>query len=621
MKDTRTKQMPAAKEPTGNSLAKPEKPSLAPLVAAGLLLIAFVSLFLGFFPNRAGHLGHDYAYIFPALLDGFFWFRENGLGEIPWFTPSFCGGSLVYPNVVRGFYTLPQFLTFIVNPLTAVRLNLVIFALIGLWGTYLLSRRAFKLSWQVSLYASGFFLFNGFFSHRMLVGHIAFCHFMLLPLIACLLLRPHPEPSEKRRPAAITETVLSGLLLAAIVHSNYISLILPTMIAILIIGLIHCLLHGQTMLFLLRLGGTCIMGVLFSLSRLCAAVYMLETFPRSAYNLPGAKGFLDAAVLILRNLSISPVYDGFRFDTLANPGVFLDRHEWEYSVTPIPLVIIAIGMFVLARRRAQNADRLHLDHTQWALTAAIGLLLLVPVALNSYYPAWNQFIKQLPVICNSSSLIRWTLIYIPVVILASALILEKACRHTRTRFSLVFLSLAALIAANVMTDRGFYQAQTYNPIPVLQSYDRVKKGLWTPEIQQVLVCIDDRGRTHTPPFRNDAITLGGSQQFCYEPVFGYWLESFPFGKLHPGPVMEPQDGILNIKNPACLIWPGENNCNRGDHFTTESQANAAAFARYKPFPFNMPIIQKIANWLNGFALIAAALFLVAGSFRRFRSSA
>jgi hypothetical protein len=86
--------------------------------------------------------------------------------------------------------------------------------------------------------------------------------------------------------------------------------------------------------------------------------------------------------------------------------------------------------------------------------------------------------------------------------------------------------------------------------------------------------------------------------------------------LHPGPALEEKNGILNIKNPACYVWPQANNCEPGDHFTKEQKEAAAAFANYRPFPFLIPTAQKVANWFNVLSLIAVMFFLAGYATRK-----
>src|SRR3972149_9515337 len=92
------------------------------IVFLGSLAIAIHYLiFMQFFPNEHGKLGHDYAYNLPLLLDGYYWYLHNGFWSVPWFTPSFCGGMPLIANPATFYFSVPQFLTFFINPLTAVR--------------------------------------------------------------------------------------------------------------------------------------------------------------------------------------------------------------------------------------------------------------------------------------------------------------------------------------------------------------------------------------------------------------------------------------------------------------------------------------------------------------------
>jgi hypothetical protein len=101
-----------------------------------------------------------------------------------------------------------------------------------------------------------------------------------------------------------------------------------------------------------------------------------------------------------------------------------------------------------------------------------------------------------------------------------------------------------------------------------------------------------------PQRRNNALTHGASQLLCYEPLFGYRLEKFPIKTLRPGSVFAGQAGHLNLKNPVCYVYPLENACTPGDHFSIEQLEIAEAFVAYKPIPFRLPAWQKTVNLCN-----------------------
>ena len=493
----------------------------------------------------------------------------------------------------------------------------MIFAFLGLWGSYLLLRQAFYLSRTAAICGAGIFLFNGFFAHRMLIGHLGYCHFMLIPLVAYLVLKPLPPNKNGRLQSVLLGSTLGGLLLAAAVQSEFVITIIPAVLAIVLVGAIHGWLFGNFGAFLVRLGAAGSFGILLSLSRLTAIVYLLKNFPRNVYTLPGADGIWEAASVILRALIISPAHDPSRQDAFTNLQFFLGRHEWEYSLSPIPFLFIVIGLVSWIRKVRCLAGNGFMTGSRFGLLALIALLLLLPVGLNSYYPAWNAFLKQLPVIGSSSSLIRWVILYIPAIALLAALAVEHSPVLKRHLPIIPLAGLAAVAALNYTTDRSYYHAQKYDPTAIMHAFERVRSGAQSAAVHAVMVYRDSHGVIRTPGNRNDVIALGGSQLYCYEPLFGYWLESFPQGALQPGPITAIKSGRYNLKNPACYLWPQTNQCRPGDHFKVSQKKDLNAFAAYQPYAFQMPVAQIVANWVNGCALIAAALFLGILGLRRF----
>src|SRR5262249_31570783 len=71
-------------------------------------------------PTADGMLGTDYSYFFPYLLSGVQWIHRNGWLTIPYFTSDYCGGIPWLANPQSVFYSAPQFLTVLTDPITAV---------------------------------------------------------------------------------------------------------------------------------------------------------------------------------------------------------------------------------------------------------------------------------------------------------------------------------------------------------------------------------------------------------------------------------------------------------------------------------------------------------------------
>jgi hypothetical protein len=239
----------------------------------------------------------------------------------------------------------------------------------------------------------------------------------------------------------------------------------------------------------------------------------------------------------------------------------------------------------------------------------VALLLLLPVAVNYYSPAWNRFLKVVPVIGSSTQCTRWFCLYIPVITILTVVIADKTPFFRRFHKTVAIAGIGCVLLLNMTTDKSYYRQETYSPLPIMSMYYKVKRGEWEPSITDIGVCTDEYGRPGVPVFRNDSLIFRQSQLLCYDSAFGYGLEKLPFKQLVPGSVFQEKDGFLNIKNPACYVFPEANNCLPGDHFTVEQKDQAVAFTHYRPYAFAMPVSQKIANALSKGSLFMSGVFL------------
>src|SRR4029453_12050017 len=111
--------------------------------------------------------------------------------------------------------------------------------------------------------------------------------------------------------------------------------------------------------------------------------------------------------------------------------------------------------------------------------------LLLPIALNYYTPQWNTILKHIPILKNSSLLIRWVSLYIPVVILLAAVGLDCMVSLRPYQSYVVILSLIVVVLLNSLADRAYYHKQPYDPRPIVQAYQRVQRHAWTPTIHRI----------------------------------------------------------------------------------------------------------------------------------------
>lgn len=577
-----------------------------------LLLLCYHLVFSAYFPNFLEKLGHDYSLLFPALLDGYFWFKNNSLFDVPWFTPSFCGGQPYFSDVQSIYYSVVQFLTFFFDPLTSVYLSILLFATLGFWGMYLLLQQVFKTSHETAFLAASLFMFNGFYIHRMMVGHFGFQGFMLIPLAAFLLLNQSSATSEKSKLPTLLSTTLIGVLVAYWLQSGLTSLMIPVSLAVLAIACLYQ--FGEWKSFLYRSTGAILISLGLSASKLVAGFAFMSSFNRSDYSLPGFTSiFIELKLLFITLFFPTANIENTAFANLANMQWALTHHEWEFGVSFIPLLIILI--FWTTRLRIQQQPLFsHAGKSQFAL-AVFSVILLLPIVLNFYTPEWNAILKKTPLIKSTSTLTRWWLIYVPVVIIYSTILFEKLSFLAKYRSKIVVGSVFVIVILNLIQDRTYYDLQGYDGNTVIKAYQETARDNVNPKIHSVDI---SRGQVGG----NDILVLGISQLACYNPSFGYRLEKLPFKTLHPGSIFEQKDGYFNVKNPACYVYPVENKCQPGDHFKVSQKAQLELFAQYKPFAFEIPLKQKIANLMTQLTLgfvISVLILSVVYNLNRFKN--
>ncbi|MGC2166913.1 MAG: hypothetical protein WA632_12980 [Gallionella sp.] len=581
-----------------------------------LLLLSYNFIFRQYFPNHNGTLGEDYSRILPDLLDGYYWYRSNGISAPFWFTPSFCGGQPQMADLASVYYSLPQFLTFVISPLDSIYVTVLLFASLGFLGFYLLLRSCFGLSRQAAILGGALFMFNGYFIHRMLVGHIVYHAVMLVPAIAFFLLRPNIK--NKFAFTLLNSTVVACLV-AYCAYSGLLSLLTPVLVAILAIVCVHGVAGHNPSDFILRASLSSLLATGLSATKLVATIAFMSNFPRSDYALPGITNPWNAIRLLFEAIFLSPP----DIAKLAQPLMsgtrwLLAQHEWEYGITVVPLLIVVAGSFIMIGKRQVINPKLSPTRRVWLLL--LGFILALPLAINIYTPEWNSFLKQVPVIKSSSNLLRWFLIYISVAILFASLIFDRISVSERRRNTMLFVAIAALVLINAIRDRTYYKDQSYWPGTILGAWAKTHDGVVQPRIEYISAIVNANNQVQVVPGGNDKIAEGASQLACYNAVFGYRLEHFPVKVLHPGPVMDEKNGWLNVKNPACYLYPEQNDCEPGDHFTVSQREAALSFADYKPFPFKVSRIQQLANQTTLISLALALILALVGLTRKIASA-
>ncbi|MCB1646042.1 MAG: hypothetical protein KDI36_11345 [Pseudomonadales bacterium] len=566
--------------------------SLLPLLWAIAVLVA-TEWYFGFF--NPDTIGHDYSYFFPYLLSGWFWWQENGLA-LPWFTPALCGGIPWFGNPQSMFFSLPQLLVLMTDPLTVSYLSYLLAGLCGFQGMYLLAGVAGIGSLPGRLFCGTAFLLNGAFLSRVMTGHITFLYMMLLPLLVWLLIH--------RGQRLLAPGLACGVLFAIIIHGGAGVLVVPLGLSLLL-GIL--LADGQVRAAR-RLGIGLLTGLLLSLGKLTAGLALMQQFPRDLYLLPGYDGL--PAALAGTALSLGwPLSAGIANDWLVNRSFYIGAEELSYSVGPL-VILLALAGGWLRREQLRQWSRVR-------KLAAI-VLLCLPIAVNTYYPLYNTWLAALPYFAQVTSVLRWNLIYLLPLILLAGAGFEWLLSHSRGRQGLLAAGLMIILIAGQWLFSGADRIpQTYNPGPVVSAYTQLSNSGDVPQVRYVEESLVD-GKRLSVTGSGDSLIRGASQLVCNEPLLGYRLELFRFDKVVQGGVFARRDGAFNFYRPECLQFPDANQCAPGDRFSYEAAAGLRALTSYQRYDFPLPWWQQLANRISLLALLGVMLLAVNLGWQRLR---
>ncbi len=567
------------------------------VLAGAVSTMLFAAVYLPLLPTSSGTLGHDYSYFLPQLLAGSYWMHESGALAVPWFTPAVLGGVPFYPNPQNVYHSLPQQLCAITDPLSAVRITFIVFFAVGFSGAYRLLRRAFGVSRVAAVFGAVLFAWNGYYAHRMLIGHIVYHAFMLTPWMAAWLL----APARGGRWREAQRGVLAGVALAYMFQSADLYG-LPVAVGTTCALFCAQRLVGRASARTVSRAGVAVLTA----SSLCAAKLVamaafMSAFSRTGYALPGAASIAGALRLATESVfGRAPV--GAARGILVNAQWAIDRQELEYGLSPVAALAIIGGVSVLLLRGAR--PRL------LPAGALIGVL-LVPIALNVHSSAWEALIKAVPLLGSASNLLRTFSLYILPGAVGAAVVLDRAITSPRTRRTVLPIAAVAVIAWHASADRTYYEEQPYQPGRVVAAWEEMRATDRVPNITRLAFDRDAAGAVTMSVGRNDALTEGVSQLAAFEPIFGYRLEWFPFDGVHEGLALPASRDELNVLQPARFVYPQENGGAPGTTFPASERADAGRFLAYRAIPFEVPLRQRLANVVNVVALFGALGVLLA----------
>jgi len=593
------------------------------IAAFAALLFVYHLIFGQFFPTRNGTLGHDWSWTIPSYLVGsaaylqpdssLFAFRF-GADASPWVCHAAAGFGFSFPHTPA---SLLMWLG--ASPISIAYAHFLLFASIGFWSMFFLLRRVLDISLPLAFLGATLFMFNGFYAHRIIIGH-PYYSVMLVPLLAfCLAYSANAEVDKARH------TLLWGGLAGVVAYYAYTYsvtvVMVPFMLALLALLALWLLRGGVFYPLLAR----SIIAMLVAAGIAFQSIYSTVTSQgmeiavaqRISYAFPGFRDVLTTLRVLFEMLFLAPVdIEQTYMAGILNLGIAQQRHELEYGITAIPLIFLLAYLLrtVWIWLQADNWAPASRTWRQVWLFGFIALILSFPIVYTTYIPGLLPFIKQTPFINATTSPQRTYFLFVLLVPVLSVLALSSFVTR-KWVWPVVVVSVIGVVVSIAWKDREFYHAQPYDPKPIQEAHGKLKEGWQLPPIDRIGVLSQGANAwVHDQMVEANLLLDGVQHMGCYIP--GYSSTPIEYvGTLHPGSIWDEKDGYFNIKNPACNSWPKENDCRPGDHFKIEQREWVEQYVRYKSFPMQVPDKARWVAYVSAFSffgvfgsLIGYALF-------------
>ena len=559
-----------------------------------VLLAAVLILCLGFLAQQLILLnGHDYGLALTRLLDTHFAVIKQGVGLYE-YSPAFCGGIFNFANPNSGSLSLTQLLVSLVGPVFGIKLLYVLASLVGALGIFWCARLA-DLSNSAAFITASCFALSGVFATKVVVGHLLYYHLMLAPLVAAFLL----NSARGLRRGAYFAPVVFACAAAAVtslsIYGGVAGFLLPFMASILLIWLMCGGLRHRSVKPLCMFAAYLALSAALSAPKIEASLALFSNIgSRDFYSLPGfdAGGVL---AYILSALFLVPNADRIN-DTMWNAEWYMGWHEIYVGLPTFALAVAVI--WALVRPGALKLFAV----SQFGRLGSFGILvvLLVPLLLNYYSPAWHRFLESLPILGDSSNMLRWSCIYVPAFAIAMGRVFnELDILSPRPAIAMIAMMIVTTWWQYSTVGTNLVAKENFNPSEILAQWHSDPERV--PPVRFVGLATDDDGKggrraIHAPQY-DRMFTQGVSNATCYEPVFGYRLESFPIGSIRSGDVAVLQNGSYGMINPACYVYPRENNCVPGSRFTAAQKDQMLLFVQRKPFGAKVSSARELSNLL------------------------
>ncbi len=576
------------------------------LIALNILVI---SIFVVQFTSATYPIvGGDYRLFGPRLLDTLLHYKINGF-SIEWYTPSFGGGLPAYPNPLQMQFSIQQLYTFIVNPYIAVLATSVLYIIVGFLATFLLLRDVLEFRPFSAILGAGFFVANGFFFERLVVGHADKITFPLIVIpVFALFSRKIPAWL-----AGVFISITGAILLnSGGVYIGFMCFFTAVITIPIFYFLKPALFDLKKFAPVVLWGG--ILTMLLCGSKLYAVTTYMQTFPRDVhdqYFVSWYSSLVGSVLQLIGVMTSLPILQLFGKNSLVLvtrltkwTGTPYGFWEVDSSISPALLILLLYGIWRVLFHKP------HLDKSNLLKKGIAGICLIISiifvVQFSSAKGVLFDAVKGWPLIKS----LRTNTRFIASFILPLAILGVKAFDYwikgksgLKINSAFVLLNVLSLVAL-----WGYYllpikvQGRNFDIRSVVNTYAKIQAGDTFP-VNRIVPAMNDY-----EVFEAQASNV----THHYDPLLG--PTSF-LPHVHEGSVFDVQNGFFNMTDPTGYVFPRENNSKLFSLIPVSDYKKLIEFLNRRQPEWKLPAIQIALDWAAGLTFILIVLAVILYSFR------
>jgi hypothetical protein len=563
--------------------------------------ILIINLFLILYTNSSYPMvGTDYGGWSTRLLDSHLYYKANGFG-IEWYTPNFGGGLPAYPNPAQLQFSLPQLVTWFINPYPAILVSTAIYVAVGFLVTYLFLSKIIELRPLSAVLGANFFLINGFLIERVAIGHVNFMTFplIIIPVYAIF------HPKLPNWIAGILISITGAILVySCVVYIAVIGLFSFLMIVPLVFFLKPRLISWRKILPVLIWGS--ILTALLCGSKLYATMEYMRFFSREIsdhYPTNWIRGLGGMIFQLIGTLNFVPILSLIH-KTSASYTVRLVNWTrtpygfWELdsSIAPGLLILLIIGALMVIFRKPKIETR---NVTIKKIIAGVCLILAISLATEFSITKGILYetLRSLPILKSLHADIRFTSSFILPLAILGAKVFDVWTGEWKSAIKtfMVFIIIGGISLGSMWS--YFYMAPNTQPryfsiTSIDKTYKLSSEGKTFP-VTKIIPDMNDyevflAGASNT---NHHSDALFGDNNLLLTPL------------VHEGSVFDVQDGYYNMTDPSGLVFPEVNGSMLFERIPVSDFSKLSDFINRRPSDWKLPLIQIILNWASSISFL------------------